>query len=85
MPSFFIRAGISLLGVVGMVAGHVHAHAVSLVRWGSMGLRGNEFTALITAISQVTEFVLACVGSLTLEHSGFSDPMILAVLFFLCD
>jgi len=44
-----------------MVAGHAHAHAVSLVRWGSMGLRGNEFTALITAISQVCVFVRVCV------------------------
>lgn len=35
-----------------MVAGHKNAHAVSLVRWGSSELKGRDFTALITAISQ---------------------------------
>lgn len=36
-----------------MVAGHAHAHAVSLVRWGALGLRGRDFMALLIAIAQV--------------------------------
>lgn len=46
-----IGSGLSLSGIIGMVAGHPNAHTVNLVRWGRKGLQDRDFAALLTAIS----------------------------------
>ncbi|GFH31675.1 CUE domain-containing protein, partial [Haematococcus lacustris] len=45
-------AGASLAAVLGMVAGHSNARAISLVRWGARALKETAFAALMTAIAQ---------------------------------
>jgi hypothetical protein len=46
-------AGVTLSGVVGMVARHPNARAISLARWGRVVLRDSDYAALLTAVEQV--------------------------------
>ncbi|KAL6761572.1 hypothetical protein V8C86DRAFT_2531855 [Haematococcus lacustris] len=47
-----LPTGASLAAVLGMVAGHSNARAISLVRWGARALKETAFAALMTAIAQ---------------------------------
>jgi len=46
-----IPSGLSLHGIISMVAGHPNARSVSLARWGPEKMRSEDFDALLTAIS----------------------------------
>ncbi|GAX73076.1 hypothetical protein CEUSTIGMA_g529.t1 [Chlamydomonas eustigma] len=46
-----IPHGLSLNGIIGMVAGHPNAHTVSLARWSQQVLSDRDYLALLTAIS----------------------------------